>query len=578
VKTVAALAPYIRRHRTQLAIGVGCILCSVGFGLMTPLVVGRAIDALRSEFTRRALLHFSGLLLGITFAQGIFSFCQRKILVSMSRDIEFELRDAYFQHLQRLSPRFFQEHHTGDLMARGTNDLQAVRMLCGPAIMYSTNTVVTAVGALFFMSRIDLKLTLLALCTLPFVAIATKVFGQRIHRLFERVQDQFSELSTHVQEHLAGVRVIRAYAQEDASQLRFETLNSEYVERNRILILWTAAFQPLLHGLIGLGFVAVLWYGGRLVFGGAISVGEFVTFTFFLGKLVWPMIAIGWVINLAQRGAASMGRILRILETEPTVKDKVDCVSKPELGALSFRGLDYSYARESPVLKNIDLEIPAGTSIAIVGRTGSGKSTLLSLIPRLWEPPEGSLFVDDADVRSYCLSELRSVVAMVPQESFLFSDTLQANIGFGRPTASTPEIVDAAKAAGLEEDLDSLPRGLETLVGERGVTLSGGQKQRVALARALLRSPRILLLDDCLSAVDTRTEEKILENLRVASRGRTLLLVSHRISTVKNADQIVVLDGGRIVQQGTHDQLLTRQGLYLELHQRQLLEDELAAV
>ncbi|MEJ2085797.1 MAG: ABC transporter ATP-binding protein [Acidobacteriota bacterium] len=444
--------------------------------------------------------------------------------------------------------------------------------------MYSTNTLVTAGGALFFMSRIDLKLTLLALCTLPFVALATKVFGQRIHRLFERVQEQFAEMSTHVQEQLAGVRVIRAYAQEDASEHRFEGLNAEYVERNRILILWTAAFQPLLHGLIGLGFVAVLWYGGRLVSAGGISVGEFVTFTFFLGKLVWPMIAIGWVINLAQRGAASMGRILRILDTEPTVKDKVDCLPKPDRGGVDFRALDYAYSQGSPVLSGIDLEIPAGSSTAIVGRTGSGKTTLLSLIPRLWEPPPGSLFVDDEDVRSYCLAELRSVIAMVPQESFLFSDTLLANIAFGRPTASRREIVDAAAAAGLEEDLESLPKGLETLVGERGVTLSGGQKQRVALARALLRSPRILLLDDCLSAVDTRTEEKILENLRVASRGRTLLLVSHRISTVKNADQIVVLDRGRIVQQGTHDQLVLREGPYLELHQRQLLEDELAAV
>jgi ATP-binding cassette subfamily B protein len=561
-----------------MAVGMSCIVLSVGFGLITPLVVGQAIDALQREFTRNALLRYSFLLLGITLVQGVFSFLQRKILVSMSRDIEFELRNSYFGHLEGLPLSFFQNHHTGDLMARGTNDLQAVRMLCGPAIMYSTNTLITAAGALYFMSRINLGLTLLALCTLPLVAVVTKVFGQRIHHLFERVQEQFATISAHVQEHLAGVRVIRAYAQEGATRDRFECLNTEYVDRNRALIRWTAAFQPLLHGLIGIGFVAVLWRGGSLVSAGTITVGQFVTFTFFLGKLVWPMIAIGWVINLAQRGAASMGRILAVLETEPAIADVRGCLTRPDRGEIEFRDLEFSYVHDAPVLEGIRLQVPAGSSVAIVGRTGSGKSTLLSMIPRLWDPPDDTVFIDQLDVRKYSLRELRSVVGAVPQETFLFSDTLQANIAFGRHKATTEEVLRAASLAGLDSDLESLPKGLDTLVGERGVTLSGGQKQRVALARALLRNPRILLLDDCLSAVDTNTEERILANLQVASRGRTLFLVSHRISTVKNADQIVVLDCGKIVQQGRHSDLLQEEGLYLDLHRRQLLEDELAAV
>ncbi len=578
MKTFAALAPYFRRHRLQLAIGMACILLSVSFGLVTPVLVGEAVDALRSAFTRRALFRYSALLLGVTLVQGFFSFFQRKILVSMSRDIEFELRDNYFAHLEKMSQGFFQDHHTGDLMARGTNDLQAVRMMCGPAIMYSTNTLLTAAGALYLMSRINVGLTLLALCTLPLVAVITTVFGQHIHHLFQRVQEQFAALSTHVQEHLAGVRVIRAYAQEAASRDRFECLNTEYVNRNQALIRWTAAFQPLLHGLVGIGFVAVLWHGGGLVSVGQITVGQFVTFTFFLGKLVWPMIAIGWVINLLQRGAASMGRILAILEAEPAIKDEVGCLQQSVRGEIVFRDLTFSYDQAPPVLVGIDFTVPAGSSVAIVGRTGSGKSTLLSLIPRLWDPPEGTVFIDDSDVRKYCLSELRSSIGAVPQETFLFSDTLEANIAFGRSSATTQEVLRAASLAGLEADLELLPNGLETLVGERGVTLSGGQKQRVALARALLKNPQILLLDDCLSAVDTNTEERILTNLKAASRGRTLFLVSHRISTVKSADQIVVLDRGRVVQHGSHRDLLREEGLYLDLHRRQLLEEELAAV
>ena len=414
----------------------------------------------------------------------------------------------------------------------------------------------------------------MSLCALPLVVFVMRIFGQRIHALFQKVQSRFSDLSTRVQENLSGARVVRAYAVEEEEKRRFEALNRGYVERNRSLVRWSAAFHPLLQALIGLGFVVVLWYGGSLVASGGITVGELVAFNFFLGKLIWPMIAIGWVINLVQRGLASLGRILEILDTEPEIRDAPDAVALPEpRGAVRFAGLDFAYRPEQPVLEGIELEVPAGSTLAVVGRTGTGKSTLLSLLPRLVEPPPGTLFLDGLDVGRLELAPLRGAMGFVPQESILFSLTVAGNIG-----ASRDEVLEAARIAGLEEDLELLPKGLDTLVGERGVTLSGGQRQRVALARAVLRRPRLLLLDDCLSAVDTRTEELILGNLAGVFEGRTVFLVAHRVSTVRQADQIVVLDGGRIVERGSHSQLLAAGGAYAELARLQRLEEELAAV
>ena len=580
MKALAGLLPYFRPYRRALATGILSILASVVVGMATPLLVGDAVDSFRGAPSMRSMAVYAGLLVLVAAVRGVFTYLQRMILVTMSRDVEVDLRDAFFAQLERLPQAFFHRQATGDLMARATNDLQAVRMLCGPAIMYATNTVFTAVLSLVFLFRIHPGLTLLALAPMPVVAVATKFFGERIHALFEAVQEQFSKLSARVQENLAGLRVVRAYAREEHEERQLALANDEYVARNRRLIQWSSAFHPLLQGLVGLGFVAVLWYGGRLVLEGRITIGELVTFNFFLGKLVWPMIAIGWVINLAQRGAASFARIRQVLDTTPAVRDEEPLVRLDGIrGDVAFRGLTFAYEGAArPALEDVELEVPAGRTVALVGHTGSGKSTLLSLVPRLYDPPEGTLFVDGVDVRRLPLATLRGAIAMVPQETFLFSDSILANIGLGRPEASREEVAEAAELAGLADDLAGFPKGLDTLVGERGITLSGGQKQRVALARAILRRPRILLLDDCLSAVDTQTEERILRNLRRVFPGRTVFLVSHRISAVREADTIVVLADGRVAERGNHAELVARGGLYAELDQRQALEEELAAI
>jgi ATP-binding cassette, subfamily B, multidrug efflux pump len=573
------LWPYLQPHRRKLAWGLVTVFVSALLGLASPKLVGNAIDAIRHGASHLSLLGYGALIVGFSLVSGVFSYLQRMILVAMSRDIEYDLRNSYFTALERQAPSFFHQYPTGDLMARATNDLQAVRMLCGPAIMYMANTVFVAIGSLFFMTRISIPLMLIALAPMPLVVLSTTIVGRRVHSLFTKVQGKFSDVTTKVQENLAGVRVVRAYAREEREEAEFEQVNEFYLEGNRRLAALSAAFQPLLQGLVGLGFGAVLWYGGLLVIRSRISLGEFVTFHLYLGRLVWPMIAIGWVVNLTQRGTASLARIRKVLDTQPAIRDEEPLVDPGEIrGEVSFRGLSFAYREGVPVLSDVDLQVPAGKTVAVVGRTGSGKSTLLSLIPRLIDPPHGTLRVDGAEIRHLPLARLRAATGMVPQETFLFSATIRENIALGRPDATAEQVFEAARLAGLEPDLDAFPHGLDTIVGERGLTLSGGQKQRVTLARALLREPSILLLDDCLSAVDTQTEEHILANLRQVFRGRTVFLVSHRISTVKDADLILVLDQGRIVERGSHSQLISEGGLYAELHQRQLLEEELAAV
>jgi ATP-binding cassette subfamily B protein len=498
----------------------------------------------------------------------------------MSRHVEYDLRRDFYAHLVDQPLSFFQEHRTGDLMARATNDLAAVRQLAGPMIMYTLQTVLVVVIILPLMLRISVRLTLLLFVTMPLVSLTVKFFGQQVHIRFDKIQDFFGQISARAQENFSGVRVVRAYAQEGAEIAAFEDLNRQYAERNLSLVRISAVMRPLMQLLIGAGFALIIWYGGTLALRGEMTVGEFTSFNLYLSRLIWPLIALGYVVNLYQRGMASLKRMNAIFAIQPEITDAANAAPKPPImGRIEFRGLTFRYhpTDAEPVLKDISLTIEAGQTVAFVGRTGSGKSTLANLIPRLIDAPRGTVLIDDVPVEDYPLAQLRAAIGYVPQETFLFSDTLEENIAFGVEKAAHADVEWAAEIAGLTEDISGFPEGFETLVGERGITLSGGQKQRTAIARAVLRQPRILILDDSLSAVDTYTEEKILGQLRGVMRDRTSIIISHRISTVRDADLICVLDEGRLIERGAHNELIAAGGEYAALYERQLLEEELAA-
>ncbi len=579
---------YFKKYRWRLVLGTIFVLISVVFGVFVPRYVGQAIDDLRtSGVTYDRLLRSVLIIIGTSVISGIFLFFQRRTLINMSRYIEYDLRQDFYDHLQKLPLEFFQNHRTGDLMARTTNDLSAVRQIAGPAIMYSEQTLFRVLIILPIMFQISFKLTLVLLLTMPFVSLTVKYFGHQIHVRFEKIQEFFSEISARAQENLSGVRVIRAYAQEEAEMDQFDRLNQQYVDRNISLVKLSAVFRPLMQFIIGLGFVAILLIGGRETAQGRMTIGEFTAFNLYLEQLIWPLIAMGYVTNMVQRGAASLKRMRQIMEIAPSITDAPDVrpaqyhaadgsVIEGLRGEIEFRNLTFQYSPDSPlVLRDINLVIEPGQMVAFIGRTGSGKSTLMNLIPRLLDARPGTVLVDDRPIREIPLKQLRENIGYVPQETFLFSETLAENIAFGVHHGSNIEW--AAKVAGLAEDIKDFPNRYQTVLGERGITLSGGQKQRTAIARALIREPRILILDDALSAVDTYTEEKILSELRAVMRGRTSLIVAHRISTVKDADLICVLDHGRIVERGTHEELLQLNGAYADIYEQQLLEEELAA-
>ena len=557
------------------------LVLSTAITLLSPWVLKHAVDDLAAGSgpepgAGRALAFYAAALVGLALVGGACRFLMRRIIIGASREIELDLRNDLFGHLQRLPPAWFQARRTGDLMSRATNDLAAVRMLAGPAIMYTASTSITFVVAVVLMLSLSPALTLLALLPLPVVSVVVKRFGSAIYVRSERIQAQLAHMSAVVQEALAGVRVVRAYRREGVEIERFRAANEEYVARSRAMVRLQGAFHPTLAFFLGLSALIVLWIGSRHVIDGRLSIGDFVAFNVYVAMLSWPMIAFGWVTNMLQRGLAAWQRMLDILQVEPAIRDRDDPVTPERIrGAVEFRDLTFAYNGRA-VLSGVSARVEPGQVLALVGPTGSGKSTLVDLLPRLFDPPPGTVFVDGVDVRDLPLGTLRGAIGYVPQEPLLFSETVAGNVAFGaRRAAGGNGVADAVALARLDADVAGFPRGLDTEVGERGITLSGGQKQRAALARAILTDPRILILDDALSAVDTHTEEAILGRLREVMRQRTTILVAHRISTVRDADLILVLDDGRVVERGAHAELVAMDGLYAGLHRKQLLEEAL---
>ena len=578
-RALRRLLPYYTPYRWQVFLGLAFVVISSAFASVTPWLLRAALDGIRVGEPARRIWTLAAAMVGLALVAGVLRYGMRELINGLSRRIEYDLRNDLFEHLLTLDAGYFGRTRTGDIMARLTNDLSAVRQAVGPAIMYLTNTIAGGVFALYFMLRIDQRLTLLALTPMVLLPVLTVWLGRAIHERFEAVQEHFSTLTTRAQENLAGARVVRAYRQERAELDRFASLNEEYLTKNMQLVRLYGLMNPAFGLLAGLGAVTVLGVGGTLAVRGTISVGAFVAFGLYLGMLTWPLIALGWVVNLFQRGAASTARLVEILDQSPTVASPATprTLAPAASGrSVEFRGVGFHYPPpvDAPprwVLRDVSFRVTAGETLAVVGATGSGKTALLELLARVYDPQEGEVLVDGVPVTSLTLEQLRREIGFVPQETLLFSETIRENLTYG--TDDTSRARWAASVAQLDSTIDAFPGGYDTLLGERGINLSGGQKQRAALARALARAPSIVVLDDALSAVDTHTEADILRGLRDALKGRTAIIASHRVSAVRDASWIIVLDEGRIVEQGRHADLISAGGRYWTLLRRQQLED-----
>ncbi|HTY00200.1 MAG TPA: ABC transporter ATP-binding protein [Bacteroidota bacterium] len=583
MKPLLRLLPFLARYKKTLIWGLVTVIMSNIFTVAQPLIVGRAIDMLKSGLELRkidghGILLYAGIVIGCSLVAGTFTFLTRQTIIVTSRHVEFDLRNAFLEHIQRLPLSFFQRTPTGDLMALATNDISAVRNVLGPGIMYPTDTLMTFIMVLFVITSLDWKLTLLALIPLPFVSYAVYALGKLVHVKFEERQKQYSELTTRAQENLSGIRVIKAYVREAFEINRFHAMSWDYLKKNLVLARVQSIMWPLMFLLVGFSIVITMYFGGLQVINGTLTIGTLTAFFGYLVMLIWPMIAFGWVVNILQQGAASMGRLARIFDTKSDIADvgPVRWDHQEMKGAIEFRDVVFSYPETSqPALKGISLAVPAGTTLAIVGYTGSGKTSLVNLLPRLYDVTSGSVLIDGIDVRHIPLEVLRKNIGCVPQETFLFSESIAENVRYGSAGATDVELEHATDVAQIAKDVDGFPKGFGTVLGERGITLSGGQKQRTSIARAVIRNPKILILDDALSSVDTYTEEEILQRLRTVMRGRTSIIISHRVSTVKDADKIVVLNDGAIAEEGTHDELVALGGIYGELYRKQLLEEQL---
>ncbi len=579
MKSFLLLKDFFRRNAWRYALGVLWLIVVNSAQLIIPYLLGYIADQIETGQVATAdLWRFSGYILAIAAVIVVSRYFWRIYIMGTARMLEFHLRDMLFSHLQKLSANFYNEHKTGDLMAHATNDVNAVRMALGLGIIMLTDSIFLTVATVIIMTQvIDIRLTALALLPLPFMAVLVTFAGRLIHDRFKAVQATFSDMTDRVQENLSGIRVIKTFVQEDSEVERFDQVAQRLVFKNMDLVKVWGLFMPLVQFISGLSYLVVLGYGGILVIEGSITLGAFVAFNTYLAMLIWPMMALGWVINVLQRGASSMERLKVLLETEPEVVDGPDVQDVDRLkGELEIRNLDFSYPDGTAVLEDINIKLPRGNTLAIIGRTGSGKSTLASLLLRLYDPPSGRIFIDGIDINQIPLEVLRRDIGYVPQDAFLFSTTLHENIAFADDSYAREQVEETAKLAQIYDNIVEFPRKFDTLSGERGVTLSGGQKQRMTIARALIKNPALLILDDCLSAVDTGTEEQILKGLRRFMSGRSSIIISHRVSTVQDADEIMVMDQGRIIEQGTHEELLKRGGLYRQLHHKQQLEKLIA--